>query len=253
MVRVRVRVRVRPPSPTKRKTRCALARFGRKPFSIGTSRSSAASPAITCGATPPEAGTRTPQVQYVGGKPPCTSGTYATRTAGTRDLYVPYGGPWGARVSSGHHQEHSAREKAECDAGSECKHEEGQHRRHDVQQAEEEVAGRGQCAIVLGLVVPRHSPCAVAERCIGTTCGLWLSRIAQRIENVGGAATNSVHSCGAEELFLCGASRQTRPQIDKVRAIRRAAGRGVGGTLQKKRSSASLRSPVWCRRRSAVW
>ena len=33
------------------------------------------------------------------GKPPCASGTYATREAATRSLYVPYGGP-GAYASA---------------------------------------------------------------------------------------------------------------------------------------------------------
>ena len=34
-------------------------------------------------------------MQYVGpgGKPPCASGTYPTREAGTRSLYVPYEAP----------------------------------------------------------------------------------------------------------------------------------------------------------------
>ena len=34
-----------------------------------------------------------------GGKPPCASGTYSTREAGTRSLYAPYGGA-GAYVSA---------------------------------------------------------------------------------------------------------------------------------------------------------
>ena len=67
------------------------------------------------------------------------------------------------------HQQHSAREEAKRNAGGECEHEEGQHRRNDVQQAEDEVAGRGQRAIVLGLVVPRHrvaSVCALSRSAV---------------------------------------------------------------------------------------
>ena len=46
----------------------------------------------TCGTA--EAGTCTQYVQYAGpgGKPPCASGTYPAREAGTRSLYVPNGG-----------------------------------------------------------------------------------------------------------------------------------------------------------------
>ena len=49
----------------------------------------------------PVAGTCTHYVQCVplGCRPPCASGTYSTREAGTRRLYAPYGGP-GACVSA---------------------------------------------------------------------------------------------------------------------------------------------------------
>ena len=42
---------------------------------------------------------RTYSTRGPGGKPPCASGTYPTREAGTRGPYVPYGGP-GAYASA---------------------------------------------------------------------------------------------------------------------------------------------------------
>ena len=42
---------------------------------------------------------RTYSTRGPGGKPPCASGTYSTREAGTRSPYVPYGGA-GACVSA---------------------------------------------------------------------------------------------------------------------------------------------------------
>ena len=60
----------------------------------------------------PVAGTRSQYVQHTWGpedKPPCASGTYTTREADTRRLYVPYGAR-GVRVSSGRHEAGRVRE-----------------------------------------------------------------------------------------------------------------------------------------------
>ena len=44
-----------------------------------------------------------------GGKPPCASGTYPTREAGTRSLYVPNGGPGAYASARGSAQRERAR------------------------------------------------------------------------------------------------------------------------------------------------
>ena len=72
----------------------------------------------------PRYAVRTQRQWGPGGKPPCASGTYPTREAGTRSPYVPCGGP-GAYVSAQHDavvltrfDQPSERRAAACGKGS---------------------------------------------------------------------------------------------------------------------------------------
>ena len=102
-----VRVRVSSSTPVETAVKAHVARMATAVAYVLSTLSACLTTPATWGATvrgtypTPEAGTRTPYVQYGGpwGKPPCASGTYPTREAGTRSVYVPNGGP-GAYVSA---------------------------------------------------------------------------------------------------------------------------------------------------------